>query len=210
MFEKAKSKAAEVAMMDYKVNTAIFASQAPTEHLVTAQNLVDKLTCEVIANMDGDLAGNLENLGYDDKDDASKNEERKLVLTCCNPFLLHVTEAVRAAAYTVTSNVSKGVMEDYCNYAVEKDKEHSNDRLTAKFNITQLQSQVAALTSAVAETAQTEHDKKLRLRNLNKAITTQPNQDGTSDQKRENKDKREGELRTWLNKLFPQLQSFHH
>jgi hypothetical protein len=40
------------------------------------------------------------------------------------------------------------------------------------------------------------------LRNLNKVITTQPNQDGTSDQKRENKDKREGELRAWLNKIF--------
>jgi hypothetical protein len=93
-------------------------------------------------------------------------------------------------------------MEDYCNYAVGKDREYSNDRLTAKSNVTQLQAQVSALTSAVAETAQTEHDKKLRLRNLNKVITTQPNQDGTSDQKRGNKDKREGELRTWLNKVF--------
>ena len=109
---------------------------------------------------------------------------------------------MRAAAYTDTSNMTKGEIEDYCLYKVEKDRGHANDRLTAKHNITQLQSQVAALTSAVAETAQTEHDKKLRLRKLNKAITTQPNQDGTSDQKRENKDKREGELRTWLNKLF--------
>jgi hypothetical protein len=67
---------------------------------------------------------------------------------------------VRAAANTGSGNVSKGEMKDYCNYEVEKDKEHANDRLTAKFNITQLQSQVAALTSAVAETAQTEHDKK--------------------------------------------------
>ena len=125
-----------------------------------------------------------------------------------NPFLIDTTEAVRKAAYGLAKNISVCKMEDYCNFAVDKDRGNANDRSTTKTCITQLQAQVSALTSAVAETAQTEHDKKLRLRNLSKVIATPPNLDGTSDQKRENKEKREGELRTWLTKIFGD-KSFH-
>jgi uncharacterized membrane protein YgaE (UPF0421/DUF939 family) len=73
MFKKAKSKAAEAAMINYRANKDKFASQAPTEHEVAAQLQVDKFTSEVIAKMEGDLAGNLENIGYESQDDYGKN-----------------------------------------------------------------------------------------------------------------------------------------
>jgi hypothetical protein len=183
------------------LNLPLAASES-TKLSLQAQEVVDKLISKVIKLMDGDLANSLELLSYQSHDDVNNNKRRTIAIEFCNPFLTFVMDAVRAAAYADSGNVTKGEMEDYCHFAVKKDKEHANDRLTEKSNITNLHSQVAALKSAVAETSQTEHDKKLRLRNLSKAIITQPNQDGTSHQKRENKDKREGELRTWLDNLF--------
>ena len=93
-------------------------------------------------------------------------------------------DAVKAAAFSGSGNITQGEMYDYCNFAVSNDKSLAIDRGTAKSNITNLQSQVAALTSAVAESAQTEHDKKLRLPYLRKAIPTPASQEGTSDQKK--------------------------
>ena len=67
-------------------------------------------------------------------------------------------------------------------------------------------SQIASLTSAVAETAQGECDKMLRLRNLDKALQTQLNTTGSFEDKRANKSKREDELHTWLVSLFNKSQ----
>ena len=53
-------------------------------------------------------------------------------------------------------------------------------------------------TSAVAENVQSENDKKLRLRNLGKVITTQPIKGGNYEASRANKETREKELKTWL------------
>ena len=58
------------------------------------------------------------------------------------------------------------------------------------------------LTSAVAETAQGECDKMLRLRNLDKALKTQLISTGSFEDKRANKNSREGELKIWLEALF--------
>ena len=89
-----------------------------------------------------------------------------------------------------------------CTFAIANDRALAIERVTAKANITNLQSQVSAVTSAVAESAQTEQDKKQRLRNLSKVVPTPVSQGGTPEQKRTNKAEREGELRTWLNNLF--------
>ena len=54
----------------------------------------------------------------------------------------------------------------------------------------------------VAETAQGEWDKMLKLRNLDKALTTKILTTGSFEDKRSNKSAREEELKTWLMDLF--------
>jgi hypothetical protein len=136
----------------------------------------------VLILMNKDVANSLEQLSYlvqDDKD----NGKKTIALEYCKPVLTFIRDAVKAAAFAGSGNINQFEMEDYCTFVVSMDKSLAVDRGTAKSNITNLQSQVAALTSAVAESAQTEHDKKLRLRNLSKAIPTQPSQDGTSEKR---------------------------
>ena len=142
--------------------------------------------CKVINNFKGDVANNLEKLSYHEQD-GPNNDKRCSALEWCKPVLTFVRDAVKAAVHTVSDISTQGEMQDYCHFAIANDKALAVERVTAKANITNLQSQVSSVTSAVAESAQTEQDKKLRLRNLSKVIPTP-----VSQQKRSNKAKREG------------------
>ena len=201
MITEAKTKAVEHAMVSYLANSDKFKDQAPADDKTAAQHHIDKFVTNMIKNFKGDVASNLEKLSYHDKEGA-KNAQRLSALEWCKPVLTFVRDAVKAAVYTASNIVTQGEMEDYCTFAVANDTTLAADRVTTKANVTNLQSQVSAVTSAVAESAQTEQDKKLRLRNLSKAVPTPLSQGGTAEQKRANKAKREGELRSWLNKLF--------
>ena len=201
MFQEAKTKAVEHAMVSYLANIDKFKDQAPADDKTAAQHHIDKFVTNMIKNFKGDVASNLEKLSHHDKEGA-KNAQRLSALEWCKPVLTFVRDAVKAAVYTASNIITKGEMEDYCTFAVANDKTLAAERVTTKANVTNLQSQVSAVTSAVAESAQTEQDKKLRLRNLSKAVPTPLSQGGTAEQKRANKAKREGELRSWLNKLF--------
>ena len=64
-----------------------------------------------------------------------------------------------------------------------------------------LVTQVAALTSAVAEKFQETDNKKLRIRNLDSVITAPPNYSGTQEVKAESRKKREEQFKNWLDKL---------
>jgi hypothetical protein len=201
MFKDAKSKAVEAAMISYLANKHKFESQAPTTDEEAARHHIDKFMCKVLINFKGDVANNLEKLSYHDQD-RPNNDKRSSALEWCKPVLTFVRDAVKVAVYTASDISTHGEMQDYCHFAIANDKALAIERVTAKANITNLQSQVSAVTSAVAESAQTEQDKKLRLRNLSKVIPTPVSQGGTPEQKRTNKAEREGELRTWLNNLF--------
>ena len=102
------------------------------------------------------------------------------------------------------ANIDVGHMEQWFNRKLLQERELALAESISELKITNLQSQVASLTSAVAETAQGESDKMLRLRNLDKALTTQLNTSGSFEDKRANKSKREDELRSWLETLFNQ------
>ena len=98
-------------------------------------------------------------------------------------------------------NIDVGHMEQWVNNKMGSEKDLALAESVSELKITHLQSQVASLTSAVAETAQGECDKMLRLRNLDKALKTQLISTGSFEDKRANKNIREGELKIWLEAL---------
>ena len=95
-----------------------------------------------------------------------------------------------------------GHMEQWVNTKMIQEKNLALVEAINKLKFTNLQTQVASLTSAVAETAQGECDKMLRLRNLDKVLTTKTITTGSFEDKRANKSSREEELRNWLVALF--------
>ena len=83
-----------------------------------------------------------------------------------------------------------------------RDTEESDQKLIATDNmresISALQTQTAALTSAVAETYSKEDELKLRLRNLEGVVTTKAMLTGDAGPRRTNKETRERELIDWI------------
>ena len=108
-----------------------------------------------------------------------------------------------AKAGIVMGNVTDvGHMEQWVNNKIINEKNLAVTEAISEIKITNLQTQVASLTSAVAETAQGECDKMLRLRNLDKVLATKIITTGRFEDKRANKSSREEELRNWLVALF--------
>jgi hypothetical protein len=108
-----------------------------------------------------------------------------------------------AKAGIVMGNVTDvGHMEQWVNNKIINEKNLALTEAISEIKITNLQTQVASLTSAVAETAQGECDKMLRLRNLDKVLTIKTNNNGSFEDKRANKNSRETELKNWLEALF--------
>ena len=83
--------------------------------------------------------------------------------------------------------------------SVEKAK--ADEAAKEAVKVDNLVTQVAALTSAVAEKFQETDDKKLCIRNLNSVITVPPNYSGTQEAKAESRKKREEQFKNWLDKL---------
>ena len=148
MFQEAKTKAGEVAMISYLANIQKFESQAPAEDKVAAQHHIDKFMSKIIKNFKGDVANNLEKLSHHEQD-GPNNAQRKSALEWCKPVLTFVRDAVKTAVYTASDIVTQGEMQDYCTFAIANDKALAIERATVKSNITNLQSQVSAVTSAV-------------------------------------------------------------
>ena len=108
-----------------------------------------------------------------------------------------------AKAGIVMGNVTDvGHMEQWVNNKIIQEKSLALAEAISEIKITNLQTQVASLTSAVAETAQGECDKMLRLRNLDKVLTIKTNNNGSFEDKKANKTSRETELKNWLEALF--------
>ena len=114
------------------------------------------------------------------------------------PFLLELTELLADSFAIVENAASRGEIYSYCSRMIESEEQatHSLDKTDIK--IVNLQTQVASVTSAVAETTYSEDEKKLRIRNLHKVVTTPIVYEGDFAVKRANKETRERELKTWL------------
>ena len=139
--------------------------------------------------------------------DKTKTDAKRDIIKYSKPYLLEVSEVVRSTLTTDEDAPSKGEVAEYCNRAVRSEEAKATELATAQVGVTQLQVQVGALTSAVAETAHSESDKKLRLRNLDTVLITPLDTGGDFHKKRASRDAREAEIKNWINGL---INAEHH
>jgi hypothetical protein len=197
-FKELHSDVVQLLTINYDKHKQLFTAQAPTDHLAATKTMFEKLTKAMIPKLVGLTKDNFANMAYNDSDDANKIGIKKVIVEHSNPFLFLITEMVRSTVYELSGLQPKANLEAFSSFMFDQDKVNSDTRSTTKTEVTNLQAQMASLTSAVAENVQSENDKKLRLRNLGKVITTQPIKGGNYEASRANKETREKELKTWL------------
>ena len=180
-------------------HVAEFAGQAPSDTAAQQNKVLDDYA-KLAERASHPVLANCDKFSYISGKE-SENKERKNALLYAIPLLMYAADIAKAGI--VMGNVTDvGHMEQWVNNKIIQEKSLALAEAISEIKITNLQTQVASLTSAVAETAQGECDKMLRLRNLDKVLTIKTNNNGSFEDNRANKNSRETELKNWLEALF--------
>ena len=204
-----RSKAMEALIINFRANRAKFQSQEPTEWESAMDSKAESFGNKLSLIMNNTVKEfGLYAFSKSDTKAADQNI-RRMTVKITRPYMLAVTEAVKSALRSVEGAPSRGEAMEYLARAVKSEEAHATELATAKVGITQLQAQVGAITSAVAETSHNESDKKLKLRNLESVLKTNLVTDGNYEARKTSRESREKEIKTWLNNLIKEEQNFH-
>ena len=202
------SEVTELLVNIYAKNKELFKAQAPTNHLDASQKMFEALSKDIIQKLLVLTKDSFANMAFTTGDSGTKIEMKKVIVEHSNPFLFQISEMVKNSVYEHSKLKSKAHLEDYSNFLLGMDKDNSDAKANTKSQMTNLQAQMASLTNAVAESAQSENDKKIRIRNLGKVITTQPLRGANHEATKANRETRENELKNWIKKICNETGSY--